>query len=166
MCLWTTYAGDLDAARRAGEESMDLLRTLDRSALTIVSTFDYAAYLVEAGEPARAIELALEAAGGPDLPLDSPAWRPFHDELLTRAALAAGRQREAELFAARAGDAADQLGWVVVRSHAERARAAALLGAGQSLAAAEAAVEAAALADGCGAKLDEARARLIAGRAL
>jgi DNA-binding CsgD family transcriptional regulator len=166
MCLWATYAGDLDAARRAGEESMELIGRLDRNALTVVSTLDYAAYLVEAGEPGRAIELAVASARGPELPLDAPAWTPFHYEILTRAALAAGSQRDAELFAARAGEVAARLGWPVAMSQAQRARAVALLGAGELTAAAGAALEAAALADGTGARLDEARARLLAGRAL
>lgn len=165
-CLWAIYAGDLDAARRAGEESAELVARLDRSALTIVSTFDYAAYLVESGEPERAIELAVDAAGGPALPADAVAWVPFHAELLTQAAVATGRQRDAELFASRAGEAAGRLGWAAPRAHAERARAIALLAAGELGAAAQAALQSAALADGTGARLDEARARLLAGRAL
>src|SRR5829696_8220596 len=165
-CLWAIYAGDLDPARRAGEESAELVARLDRSALTIVSTFDYAAYLVESGEPERAIELAVDTAGGQALPADAVAWVPFHAELLTQAAVAAGRQRDAELFAARAGEAAERLGWVAPKAHAERARAMALLAAGELGAAAQAALQSAALADGTGARLDEARARLVAGRAL
>jgi DNA-binding NarL/FixJ family response regulator len=166
MCLWTTFAGDLDAARRAGEESMELVEPLDRNSLTVVSKLDFVTYLVEAGEPQRAIELALDAGGGPALRLDAPAWTPFHYEVLTRAAVAAGRQVDAERFAARAGDAAERLGWPQPRSQAHRARACALLAAGELEAAAGAALEAASLAEGVGARLDEARARLLAGRAL
>jgi DNA-binding CsgD family transcriptional regulator len=131
-----------------------------------MSTFDFAAYLLEAGEPVRAIELALDAASGPTLPLDVPAWMPVHFEILTRAALAAGSQPDAEVFAARAGEIADRLGWAVARSHAQHARAVALLGAGELSPAAEAALGAAALANGTGARVEEARARLLAGRAL
>jgi DNA-binding CsgD family transcriptional regulator len=165
-CLWATWAGDLDSARRAGEESLELARGIDNNALSLVVAFDFAACLVEAGEPDRAIELAVEAAGGPELPRDALAWKAFHSEILTRACVAGGRQHEAESFAALGGDAAEQLGWSIARVHAERARAAALLGAGELPAAAEAALNSAETADGLGARFDEGRARLLAGRAL
>jgi DNA-binding CsgD family transcriptional regulator len=166
MCLWQTYAGNLEAAREAGEESIALASGLDPSVLSLVGAFDYASYLVEAGEPVAAIELAIEAAGGGELPRDSPPWVPFHCEILTRAHLAAGRQADAEFFAMRAGVAAEELGWSVAKTHAQRARAAALLGAGELEASSAAALESAEIAEGTGARLDAGWARLFAGRAL
>jgi ATP/maltotriose-dependent transcriptional regulator MalT len=165
VCLWATYAGDLDRARRAGEEAVELAHGLDFSVLAMIVAFDLAACLVEAGEPDRAIELALRA-GGPGLRREPDAWLALHCDILVRAYVDAGRQRDAELAAASAGEVADRVGWVVARMQADRARAAALFGAGDWSPAAAAALESAAGADGLGARLDEGRARLLAGRAL
>ena len=66
---WTALlAGDLDTALRAGEESVELGRAFDDSPVQIWSACAYGSALLEAGEPARCLEILVPAAGGPDLP--------------------------------------------------------------------------------------------------
>jgi DNA-binding CsgD family transcriptional regulator/tetratricopeptide (TPR) repeat protein len=164
---WTALlAGDLELALRTGEEALDLVRGLDDSMISPFVTGFLGAALLEAGEPARCLDLLIPAAGGPGLPLVPGGWNVAFQEVVTLAWLALWRQREAERSAARAETTAAALGLKLAASMAYRARAAVTLAAGNPLAAAETALASAQAADAVDAPIEAARARTVAGRAL
>lgn len=164
---WTaTFAGDLELAVRTGEEALDLARGLDDSVTTPLVAGFLGAALLEAGEPARCLDLLIPAGGGPDLPLVPGVWMVVFHEVVTRAWLALHQQGEAERSAARAEAKAAALGLGYATTMAKRARAAVALGAGRPAEAAEAALASAEAADRVEAPVEAARSRLLAGRAL
>jgi ATP/maltotriose-dependent transcriptional regulator MalT len=165
-CWVALLAGDLETALRAGEESVELGRLLDDSPVRTWSACAYASVLLEAGEPARCLEILVPAAGGPDLPAVPGVLRSMFQERVAFAWLATGDQDEAELAAERAEARAAELGLDFGVTMARRARAAVALAAGDADRAAEAALEAAAAADRVGARVAAARARTLAGQAL
>jgi hypothetical protein len=121
---WTALvAGDLEVALRTGEEAAELTGGLDASMLSPFATGMLAAVLVEAGEPARGLDLLIPAAGGPELPGLAPLWAAVFHGVAARAWLAR-RHHEAELAAARAESAAVALGLPWATAIACRARAA------------------------------------------
>jgi len=159
-------AGALDTALRAAEESVELGRPLADSPVRTWSACAYGSILLEAGEPARCLEILLPAAGGPDLPSVPGVLRSMFQERVALAWLAAGNQGEADLAAGRAEARAAELGLDLGTAMARRARAAVALAAGEGETAAAAALEAAAAAERVGARVEAARARTLAGRAL
>jgi len=159
-------AGDLDTALRAGEESVELGRPLDDSPVRTWSACAYASTLLEAGEPARCLEILVPAAGGPDLPSVPGVLRSMFQERVALAWLAAGDLDEADNAAGRAEARAAELGLDFGIAMARRARAAVALAAGDADRAAEEALESAAAAERVGARVAAARARTLAGRAL
>jgi DNA-binding NarL/FixJ family response regulator len=164
---WTALtAGDLDLALHTGEEGVELVRGLDDSMISPFVAAFLGAALVEVGEPARGLDVLIPAAGGPELPLLPGVWNVAFHEVVTRAWLALGRQREAELAANRAETAAAALGLQLAMVMAQRARAAVALAAGDPVASAKAALASAAAADAIDAPIEAARARTLAGRAL
>jgi DNA-binding NarL/FixJ family response regulator len=165
-CLVSLLAGELPEALRAGEECAALLRTLEPGVVGAMAGWVVGQALVEAGEPVRATAVMLELEGGEDLPHNNPPGRCIAYEILTRAALAAGRPDQAAGWAARAEASASGLGDGLFAGFARRARAVVLLEQGDAAAAAQAALEAAAGAQRSGARIEAARARLLAGRAL
>ncbi len=165
-CWVSLLAGDLPDALRAGTKCVELLRKLEPSAVGASAAWMVGHALMEAGEPARATALILELGGGEDLPHNNPPMRCVPYELLTRAALAAGQADLAADWAARAQASASGLGDGQFGGLAPRARAAVLLEQGDASAAAQAALEAAAGAQRSGVRIEAARARLLAGRAL
>jgi len=165
-CWVSLLAGELPDALRAGTKCVELLRRLEPSAVGASAGWMVGHALMEAGEPVRAIALILELEGGEELPHNNPPGRCIAYEILTRAALAAGRTDEAADWAARAEASATGLGEGLWAGLARRARAAVLLERGEARAAAQAALEAAAGAQRSGARIETARARLLAGRAL
>ncbi|BBC30079.1 LuxR family transcriptional regulator [Streptomyces graminofaciens] len=101
---------------------------------------------IHAGDPARA-RAAVLRAGGEDLGGLQPSMRPLFLEILVTAAVAAGDQEEARLWAERARKEAERLGLAAQRASALRSWAHVPLGEGDVATAAElfeqAAVEAA-----------------------
>lgn len=87
-------------------------------------------------------------------------------ELLTQADLARGRIEQAETWSLRAEATASGLGLGVPVAQAARARAAVLAASGEPEGAAQAALAAVDAVDVCGARLESARSRLLAGRLL
>jgi len=169
------FSGRLDAAAELVDQAGALLDGCDDEALArrlqAPMFLGHAALivggaLVEAGEPERATALVLELGGGEDLPHNDAPGRCIAYEVLTRAALAAGRADQAAGWARRAQASATGLGDGVFAGVARRARAAVLLAQGEPRAAAQEALEAAAGAHRSGARVEAARARLLAGRAL
>ena len=120
----------------------------------------------ESGEPVRAIDVLLVAAGGEELPRIAGGWRAGYFELLTRCWLAVGEPAAAERAAGRAAAVAAELDLTFATAMARRAAAAVAMHRGDALAAAEHALAAAAAADATGARIEAARARTLAGRAL
>jgi ATP/maltotriose-dependent transcriptional regulator MalT len=159
-------AGDAVTALACADESIEVARELDAGPLLAWCGAALAAALLAAGEPERAAEELVAAAGGEQLEEIPGPWRVNNLELLTRCRLAAGSTAEA----ARAADAADavarELGLRLPRAIADRAAAAVALDGGDAEGAAARALGAAAEADAIGAVLEAALTRLVAGRAL
>jgi tetratricopeptide (TPR) repeat protein len=149
-------AGELDTALRAAEESVELGRPLDDSPVRTWSACAYGSILLEAGEPARCLEILLPAAGGPELPSVPGVLRSMFQERVALAWLALDDPGEAELAARRAEARAAELGLDFGIAMAKRARAAVALAAGEAEAATTAALESAAAAERVGARVEAA----------
>jgi ATP/maltotriose-dependent transcriptional regulator MalT len=159
-------AGDLDTGLRAAEESVELGRPLADSPVRTWSACAYGSILLEAGEPARCLDVLLSGGGGPDLPAVPGVLRSMFQERVALAWLAAGDLGAAELAAERAEARAAELGLDFGIALARRARAAVSLAKGDAREAVEAALESAAAAERVGARVAAGRARSLAGRAL
>jgi DNA-binding CsgD family transcriptional regulator len=120
----------------------------------------------ENGEPARAVELFVEAGGGDALPLLPGGWRAKYLDLLTRAWLMLGKHAEAMRTAEYAAGVAAETGLDMASAWAQRAAGATALAAGDAAAAAGLALASAALCDRSHATLEAAVSRVLAGRAL
>jgi ATP/maltotriose-dependent transcriptional regulator MalT len=159
-------AGDLDLALATAEEGVELTRDLDDGFVAAWAAVRLAAVLLEAGEPARAIELTVGRAGGEESTLIPGGWRAYSLELLTRCQLALNRRSEAERAAASTEAAAAAAGLPLARAWADRATAAVALHVGDAARAAERALASADTAEHVGAPIEAALSRTLAGRAL
>ena len=159
-------AGDLELALATAEESSDLARSLDESAVPAWATVALAAALLDNGEAARAAELLMPAAVEEALPRIGGAWRARCHELLTRCLLGAGRREEAERAAEAAHACAEAVALPMAAAMAQRASAVLALDAGDPADAAERALAATALLEEVGDAFDAAATRTLAGRAL
>jgi DNA-binding NarL/FixJ family response regulator len=159
-------AGDLETALVAANEAVEVTRELDDTLVSTYAGVALASALVESGDEGPAIEVLVTSAGGEDLPLIAGGWRATYFELLTRCRLAIGDPAGAEAAAQRAGATASALGLPLARAMADRAAAAVALARGDAAAAAARALAAATAADEVGARVEAARARTLAGRAL
>ncbi len=156
-------AGDVERARQYADESVELVEVLPGRRIPAMAAVRLAVLRREMGESCTTAELD-ELAGGWDLPL-IPLWRAGYLEALTRAALADGDSQAAARYAGAAEDAS-RGGLALDRAFAIRASAAVTLAGGDPPAAAELALAAAAEADRVEARVEAARARALAGRAL
>jgi DNA-binding NarL/FixJ family response regulator/RecA/RadA recombinase len=164
--LLATQRGELDAALRAGEESVRLARSADPGLIPGMSGLYLAIPLIELGEARRAREILLEMSGGSELRTSRSGHTAAY-EVLTRAELALGHPQAAEAWAraAQAATHGDQL--AIEAAFANRARAAVLLAAGADAAdAARVALGAAERAQAAGAPVETGRCRIIAARGL
>ena len=159
-------AGDVSLALGAAHESLEVTRDLDDGLVSTHASVALASALCEDDEAGRAIEVLLAAAGGEELVAIAGGWRAHYFELLTRCWLAVGDPGAARAAAARAGAIAGDLGLPLARAMAHRAAAAVALADGEPAAAAERALASAEAADDVGARVEAARARTLAGRAL
>jgi DNA-binding CsgD family transcriptional regulator len=159
-------AGDLPTALDAAHESVDITSDLDDTLVCTYASVALATALCESGDPARAIDVLVTGAGGEELPRIAGGWRANYFELLTRCHLAMGQLAPAERAAARAAAVATELGLPLAAAMAHRAAAAVALDRGDPAAAADRALAAAVGADEVGARIEAARARTLAGRAL
>ncbi|HEX2042873.1 MAG TPA: AAA family ATPase [Acidimicrobiales bacterium] len=159
-------AGHTAEAGKAAEESLTLAPRLERSVISAAAGWTVAASIIERGEPGRAAEVILQRVGGPDLPLVAPSIKCLCYEILTRAELGRGRLVEAEEWARRAESFAERLGLPFADIFARRASAEVALERGDHALAVDHARASARAAEGVGARLDAARARVLAGRAL
>jgi DNA-binding CsgD family transcriptional regulator len=165
-CWGATLAGDVQAALRFGRESVKAAGGA-RDPISAFAACHLAEARLEAGEdPAEYRDEVIDAVGGPDMPLVEQGFKSHWYELLTRLDLAAGDLASASNWAGLATEAAEGLGLDGRSSEAQRAQAAIALARDDFEAAAEAALSAATLAERGGLPIDEARARILAGRAL
>jgi DNA-binding NarL/FixJ family response regulator/tetratricopeptide (TPR) repeat protein len=159
-------AGDLELALGSAQESVEVTRELDDRLVSTYARWALGSALIEKGDAGRAIEVLVTAADGMDLPRIPEPWRPHYFELLTRARLALGHAREAGEAATSAAAVAERVELPAATAMADCAAAAVALAGGDPVTAAKRALAAAAAAeDGC-ARVDAARARTLAGRAL
>jgi DNA-binding CsgD family transcriptional regulator len=164
-CLALTATGALPSAVSAGDQALAAARSVNSTQPTCAAPWRCADALIETGRPQRAIDLVLDVLGGPELPRYSFAGRPEGYALLARAELALGRHVEAASWAHRAVSIASQIQLPITHAYADWARAEVLLGQGDGTAAAALAERSARHSQTSGARIDAARAVLLAGRA-
>jgi DNA-binding CsgD family transcriptional regulator len=163
---WTAMvAGDLDTAARAAEESAELVRGLEDSPVATWSASILGAILIETGRPERGVDVIHTGAGGPELPLIPGDFRIPVLERVVGGLLALGRRDEADATATLAAELAAPAG-TMSRGVAMRTQATVLLANGDAAGAAERAIESAAAAEAIGARIEAARSRSLAGRAM
>jgi len=166
---WTLYyAGDLDGAIAAGEESLRIDRRL--AGATIPNGGGGPGWVLgvawfDAGEIERGRKILLEL-GGEDVARTMPVERCFDWENLTLSELAVGNLDGADAYAQRSEVDAAELGLKLPAALADRARAAVLLAAGEPLEAARVAERSAEAAEAVAARLHAAFSRSLEGRAL
>jgi ATP/maltotriose-dependent transcriptional regulator MalT len=159
-------SGDLDLALTTAEESVALTRDVPETYVTAWAGVRLAAVLFEIGQPAGAIEAIAGSAGGEELTLIPPGWRPYCFELVCRCHLALDQVIEAEQAAARARSCTAAVQLPMAEVWTGRATAALELHRGDPVPAGRHALTAATAADELGAPIDAALARILAGRAL
>ena len=164
--LTATLQGDLEAALAHATESWELAQGLEGTIAHIWAGFALSNAHLENGDPARAAELLLGAAGGEELELIPGVWRALALEWLTQCWLALGEVDKATRTVAAARVVADGNPLRLGTAWADRALAAVALHNGDSAVAVEAGLRSAEIADEVGAGLEAALARAIAGRAL
>ncbi len=162
------YAGDLEAAIAAGEESARVGQRLAGGTMPSAGGgpgWMLACARFEAGDIKRARE-EMRALGSDELEHKIPVERCFDWETLALVELAVGNPKKADEYAGRAERNAANLGLKVPAAVAGRARAEVLLAGGEPLEAARIATESAESAGSVGAHLQAAFSRGLAGRAL
>ncbi len=162
--LWMRAAvlldrGQLETALTAAGESVALAARLDDSASAVVARAVLGTVLGARGEHARARELI----GAYDI---DRGWICRHAPALVESDLAVGDLAAAREHAARAAALAPGSGMAGARAAAGRAQALVALAAGDAPRAAALALAAAREADTAQVRMEAARARLLAGRAL
>jgi DNA-binding NarL/FixJ family response regulator len=158
--------GDLEVALAMAEEAVQLTRDLDEGFVAAWAAVRLAGALLEADQPARAVELLLDRAGGEGLTRIPGGWRAYCLELLTRCWLALGDRDAAERAAESAYAVAAIVHLPLAMAWANRAAAAVALGSGDTARAIERAHRSAEEAQQVGAPIESALSRALAGRAL
>ena len=162
------YAGDLEAAIAAAEESALVGGRLAGATMPAGGGgpgWILGVALFEAGDVERASE-TMHALGSDDLSHKVPVERCFDWEILALVELALGRDGTADEYARRAEEHAAMLGLRLPTALALRARAAVLLARDEPAAAARLATESAEVAAAAGARLPAAFSLALAGHAL
>jgi DNA-binding CsgD family transcriptional regulator len=163
---WTSViAGERDRGVRAGEEAVRLIEGLDSSVVTRAVRETVGSAWLEAGEADRGFE-QLQRVGAPDLPLVEPGRRAWIYAVMARAELGRGRAASAERWLMRAEATLEALELPMAESSVLYARAAMLLAEGEPAEAATLALRAAERGEAVGARVQAARSRTLAGRAL
>jgi ATP/maltotriose-dependent transcriptional regulator MalT len=160
----TTARGELPRALDATEEAM---RCTPAAAHHFHDGLRRQVALIqlESGQPDACLE-TLDATGGPGVEVVEPGTRWLIHELAARAYARRGDATAAAASAARATVAAEEAGLAVAFMSAARAQAEAALVEHQPDRAAKLLADAVTTGETCGATLDTARTRLLAGRAL
>lgn len=151
--------GDVEEALAAAGESVALAEHLDQSALVTIANAVLGAALLASGDPqqARPLLAAYDV---------EPGWIARWAPRLVEADLALGDVAEAQTSADRATAVARESGLSGALAAADRAQAMVQLARGDAVLAGELALSSIDHAVAIGASLDEAQARILAGRAL
>jgi DNA-binding CsgD family transcriptional regulator len=165
-CWAATLGGDLAAAIRHGERSLDSAGDEPDPLSAIAACYLAQARLENGDDPGACRRLLLEGVGGRDIPLVERAFRPHIHEVLTRIELAAGNTAAAGRWAEQAAACAAGTGLHGRSSEAARAAAGVALASGNGAGAATHAGAAVEHAAAAGLPIDEARARILLARAL
>ncbi len=164
-CWVAGRRGELTDAIAAGREAVRIGESVAKGPYTVVASCWLGDALVESGAPAEGHAAVLAAVEGPELPEVEPAFRSCIYEVLSRAELAQGKLEDARTWARRAQVAVEGLGLPGRESFALRALAQVALAEGRAQEAAALGLEAAEKA-GAAYRIESARARVVAGRAL
>ena len=165
-CWAATLAGDTQGAIRVGERAVRAAGGA-RDPLSAFVHCYLAEARLDAGEPpAECRQQVVDAVGGREMPLVERGYKTHWYELLTRIELTGGDAEAAAEWSGLAAAAAEDLGLDGRSAEAKRAEAQVDLARSNQDSAADAALQAAELAARAGLPIDEARARILAGRAL
>jgi DNA-binding CsgD family transcriptional regulator len=165
-CYAAVVQGDAATAVAMGEETLAVTAGVEDSFVSARAGAPVAGALLLAGQPERAIDVLLSATGGEEMPLVPAPWGVVSLEVLARCRLELGRIADARETAARAEAAAAAFGAPLSVAIAERAQAAVAVAAGDARTAAKLALAAAERAEEAGTPIEAAMARSLAGRAL
>jgi ATP/maltotriose-dependent transcriptional regulator MalT len=160
----TTARGELPRALDATEEAMRLTPAAAHHFHDGLRR-QVALIQLESGQPDACLE-TLDATGGPDVEVVEPGTRWLIHELAARAYARRGDADGAAASATRASVAAEAAGLPLAFMSAARAQAEAALANKEPARAAEILARAVTTGEECGATLDTARTRLLAGRVL
>src|SRR4051794_5343058 len=163
-CAVAVHEGDLDGALGFIGESLQLTADGEESLISTLGSVCSGMALLEAGDPARAVEHFLRA-GGEELSVVAGGWRAVYHEALSRARVESGDLAGARRSAGYARSWAEQVDLPLARCASARAFARLELVDGRPREAAELALRSAAAGDSAGAQLESARSRVLAGRA-
>jgi DNA-binding NarL/FixJ family response regulator len=167
LMSWVTLLqGDLPAAVRTAERAVELAQRGSPKLFDWLAHCRLAAALVEAGEAERGREIIIDRGGGPDLAMAEPGLRGYWWEILAQADIARGRLEAAAEWVDRAERLAADLDLEGRTAEARRARGALELARGDHRAAAQSARDATVGFERVDRRIDAARARTLAGRAL
>jgi DNA-binding CsgD family transcriptional regulator len=158
-------AGQLDLALSTGEESLELMESMEPGPSSAFAAAALASALLETGNVNRSVDLLLTREGGEMLPWIGGGWRARFLEVLTRGLLVLGRRSDAERAAVAAQVCADEVALPSALAMANIAAAALALDRNEPATAAERAVAAVAELESVSAWFDAARARVLAGKA-
>lgn len=164
--LVARLSGDVAIAMGEAEESVELVRGVDVGVVSSYTTSELAESVLAAGNPRRAVELLLGGCGGPEITMIVGFWRCQILGVLTHAQLECGKVDEAERAAALAAALAQELGLGMARGWGRLALAEVALHRGEARVAADLAQAASTDMAEAGAPIEEARSRVLAGRAL
>jgi DNA-binding NarL/FixJ family response regulator len=158
--------GEHERALTAARESVGYARNSGQRFVSCLAGVALACAEIEAGRPEHGLATFAACSGGPDLALIPGAWRAYYLELATRAWLELGRVDEAERTAGLAAEVAAAAPLPLAMATAARAEAAVALHRGEAERGAERALQAAAIAEEGGIRVEAAVARMLAARGL
>jgi DNA-binding NarL/FixJ family response regulator len=162
----STAAGELEEAVGAGELAVQLTADFGESPVAVWAAAVYGIALLESGEAGRALEVLTSACGGDELRLVPGPWRVNWLEVSTRCYLGLDRLEDAERIAQLAHVEAERFALPLCTARANAGLGAVALAKGDAKTAADRALASAAGAEEMGARIDAARARMLAAEAL
>jgi DNA-binding CsgD family transcriptional regulator len=157
--------GDVEGALEYARESVELSSRRTPGLISALGEVWLGMALLEAGQPARAVEHLLRA-GGEELSEVPGGWRAVYHEALSRARIESGDLDGARRSAEHARTWAERVGLPLAAAMGARATARLALVDGDLAAAAESASWSVASAESAGARVEAARGRVLLGRAL
>jgi ATP/maltotriose-dependent transcriptional regulator MalT len=160
------FAGDMELALATSREAVALTEEMGEGAVAAWAGAILGGVLMEAGDYEDALKILVARGGGPSGELIPGAWRAMWLSWVCRCSLELGREQEAAEAARLARRRAEEFPLPEALGAADAAEAEVALATGDVEIAAEKALSAASHADDFGARVDAARWRMLAGRAL